>query len=410
MDVPLRSKPFQLEERKTRTGKPTYRVTGTLTPGGRQKKFVSQDYEAALAQQQVWEEQRIRGASMVRAKSTYLTLQQLREAEAAFEVLRGEGLTLTAVVKLGLKANDEIKAAQETAINTPTYASRTYRELYTSFLASRANGFVSVPQYDNYRLRGRQFGDHIGWDIPIGKITWTHVTAWLESKGFPSKKSWNNYRNDLSAMFAWATEAPRQWIGENPVLGVLRYKKKALGKTKKPRQRLEVAACRELMEYLETHAPKWCTYYAITLFAGIRPDVRNGEMAKLALLIERDGLRQYYSNGYFHLTPEITKEGDFRQVKAPDNLIAWLERYPPTPKNVRPGDYKESEPIRNRFCIPHDGLRHTAISAFISLGHDYSEAADQFGNSEPIIKAHYLRRMSREEAEEFYGIYPNKLR
>jgi hypothetical protein len=89
-----------------------------------------------------------------------------------------------------------------------------------------------------------------------------------------------------------------------------------------------------------------------------------------------------------------------------------LLKYPITAVSVCPGDYKDDDfrDIRKKFAIPHDGLRHTAISAFMSSGNSYDLAADQFGNSEGIIKAHYLKRMSKEDADAFFQIMPSARR
>ena len=160
--------------------------------------------------------------------------------------------------------------------------------------------------------------------------------------------------------------------------------------------------------YLEENHPEWCCYYAITLFAGVRPDTTNGEMRELSRCVARDGSGIYFSNGVIRLPEEVTKEGDERTTTIRPNLAAWLAAYPPTPKAICPGIPKTFSAVRKMFDIPHDGLRHTAISAFVSEGKEYSDAADQFGNSEPIIKRHYLLRMSRDEAQAFYAIYPKK--
>jgi len=107
----------------------------------------------------------------------------------------------------------------------------------------------------------------------------------------------------------------------------------------------------------------------------------------------------------------MTKEREPRGTTVQPNLAAWLAAFPLTKSSICPGDYKDKayQEIRRRFNVPHDGLRHTAISAFISSGKNFSEAADEFGNSEPIIRKHYLKRMSLEESKEFYAIYPKKV-
>jgi hypothetical protein len=240
----------------------------------------------------------------------------------------------------------------------------------------------------------------------INAITNDHVTAWLKSIHFKSNKSWNNCRNDLSAIFEWGCTAPRCWIEKNPVALVERFSKKSL--RPQARRRLEIDQCVEIMAYLEKNNPEWCCFFAIALFSGIRPDMRSGEIWELGRCVERDGLNSYYSNGCFHLTAEITKEGAPRTTTVPQNLAAWLKRYPPTRHRICPNDHKAYVGIRKRFKIPHDGLRHTAISAFVAARDSFALAAQEFGNSEPIIRKHYLCRMSAEEAAGLYGILPRK--
>lgn len=80
--------------------------------------------------------------------------------------------------------------------------------------------------------------------------------------------------------------------------------------------------------------------------------------------------------------------------------------YPPIPKNLCPGNYETYAAIRKRFGMPHDRLRHTAITAFVAKHGAIALAAQEFGSSETIIKKHYLPRMSADETEAFYSIVP----
>ena len=51
-------------------------------------------------------------------------------------------------------------------------------------------------------------------------------------------------------------------------------------------------------------------------------------------------------------------------------------------------------------------MRHTFISMFVAKFRSICEAAIQAGNSEGIIRRHYLDLKSPEEAAEFFGILP----
>ena len=51
-------------------------------------------------------------------------------------------------------------------------------------------------------------------------------------------------------------------------------------------------------------------------------------------------------------------------------------------------------------------LRHTAISHYFRAAGSYGRTAEQFGNSEGIIKKHYQSRVSSKETKRFYALRP----
>jgi hypothetical protein len=54
-------------------------------------------------------------------------------------------------------------------------------------------------------------------------------------------------------------------------------------------------------------------------------------------------------------------------------------------------------------------MRHTFISMFVAKFRSIGEASLQAGNSESIIRKHYLDLKTTEEAEQFFGILPKKV-
>jgi hypothetical protein len=75
------------------------------------------------------------------------------------------------------------------------------------------------------------------------------------------------------------------------------------------------------------------------------------------------------------------------------------------------GDFhkrKRREKFKERFGLTHDVLRHTFISMFVAKYRSIGEAAIQAGNSEHIIRRHYLDLKAPEEAEAFYAIFPKR--
>jgi hypothetical protein len=64
--------------------------------------------------------------------------------------------------------------------------------------------------------------------------------------------------------------------------------------------------------------------------------------------------------------------------------------------------------FRKQFGLSHDVLRHTFISMFVGKFRSMGEAALQAGNSESIIRKHYLDLKSTAEAEQFFSIMPKR--
>lgn len=382
----LRSEPVVLAPVLTRTGEPSYRVTGTVR--GEQRKAVTQDLTEAQEKQTLWEADRVISGATTRAKFTFLSERQLREAEAGAEIMRDSGYTPMDAVRHFLK-------------NPPKKDKEISIEKALIECLKERSGRISNSQYDNIRLRTTMFAAFLGPKTLIGDITKQSINDWLLSTD-NGKKTWNNYRGDVSAFFSWCVE--KEWLSKNPVESVKTFSKRELARGIP--DRLEISVCRQLMGFLENDAPEWCSYFAITLFAGVRPDVRDGEMKKLSDGVARDGVSSYFSEPCLKISAELAKDRRPRQTDIQPNLAAWLKKYPPTAKSLCPADYDERSIITSRFKISHDVLRHTCISAYVARFKSLAGAATQFGTSETVIRDHYLNRMSFEEALEFYSIFP----
>ena len=65
---------------------------------------------------------------------------------------------------------------------------------------------------------------------------------------------------------------------------------------------------------------------------------------------------------------------------------------------------------RRHFGLSHDEARHSFISYHVAMHRSIGDAALQAGNSESIIKRHYLNLHPREEGTEFFGVVPDMAR
>jgi hypothetical protein len=96
-----------------------------------------------------------------------------------------------------------------------------------------------------------------------------------------------------------------------------------------------------------------------------------------------------------------------RNVTIAPNLAAWLTAYPLAKFPIIPANLQHQRArIAEKFGLSHDIMRHTFISMHVAKYRSMGEAALQAGNSESIIRKHYLDLKTPAEAEQFFGILP----
>src|ERR1700693_3406412 len=94
----------------------------------------------------------------------------------------------------------------------------------------------------------------------------------------------------------------------------------------------------------EVKGGKLARYFALALFAGIRP---GGELEKLEEHLELIDLE----NKVIRITAEISKAGNPRQMKIRPNLRKWLVRFPGEiiPVNAD----RDLKAVRRKFKLTH---------------------------------------------------------
>jgi hypothetical protein len=110
------------------------------------------------------------------------------------------------------------------------------------------------------------------------------------------------------------------------------------------------------------------------------------------------------SNKVVRITAAVSKTGRPRQIKIRENLHRWLTRFPGEILPVNSD--RELKLVRKKFALSHDVLRHTFISMHIGAFKSFADAALESGNSEKIIRDHYLNTSTSNEAKSFWRIYP----
>lgn len=371
---------------------PRWKVDGRIN-GARYRKFF-ESREEAEGHKAEMELKAMNETKVVRTTASHLTPEQLRDAESAIHRLGGRHTLLKAVDWFLRTYRD-------------TLTDKSFAEVYPLFLADRLP-HLRPATYQDYKSTCISFTKAYGTK-KLAEITTEDVIAYLKGRGLVAK-SWNSIRADLNAVFAWTEKAPRKWISGNPVKDVEKFKiVQGLPEI------LTTEQVRDLFKFLESYRgnprrnlPAGCMvpYFVLATFAGIRPSINGGEITRMGKLKNRDRIVDLKA-GVIRITPDIAKTKDVRQIVIQPNVAAWLARYPLDKFLIVPANaFDMLQEVRKKFAIGHDVLRHTFISMHVAKYRSMGDTALQAGNSESMIKKHYLNLVTPAEAEEFWQIVP----
>jgi integrase len=311
------------------------------------------------------------------------------EAEAGFLRLAGRPQSLTAYLDYALANYREPERDVPLGAAVDEYVATKHKEHEQTLLSERQ--FRSI-KYELVIFKGR-FPTAM-----VSQFSPASLLPYLE-RGTPSLKTYNNRRGLLSTFFNYAFR--KDWIAANPVEKTphhrIRHRRGSATTT-------TAEHTGKLMAYVETFRDgELAPYFALCLFAGIRPCVLSGEITRL----RPEHVR--LDTGVIHIEPEVSKVRMKRLVTIQPNLAAWLHSYPLDRFLILPDNAQRiRRKVFDAFGLTHDVLRHTFISMFVAKFRSMGKAALQAGNSETIIRKHYLDLKSPAEAEEFFSILPSR--
>jgi integrase len=369
------------------TGSISYRVFGYLHGERVRRNFKTR--EEAAAEKAALEIRAVQVGGGHRPILTSLTEAQAREAEAAFQRVAGKPHSLAFYVEFALTNYRPPETAKRLKAGIAEYLAAKKRELDQDQL--------SPPQFGKISWELKRLEKHFK-DAPMAEITSAALTAYLEI-GHPTMKTHNNRRGVLSTFFKFGFQ--RGWVAENPILKVPHYR---IRRKRGSAATLTVEQVREFLTFLEDYqGGQWVPYYVLCLFAGIRPGVPHGEITKLKPADVN------LESGVISISAEVSKVREPRKVAIQPNLAAWLRAYPLSKFPIVLGNFKKRrEKFAKQFALSHDVLRHTFISMFVAKFRSIGEAAIQAGNSEAIIRRHYLDLKCATEGSAFFEIFPKK--
>ena len=192
------------------------------------------------------------------------------------------------------------------------------------------------------------------------------------------------------------------WVVANPMEKVQHHR---IRRKRGSAVTFTTAQAEKLMRAVEKmQGGRFVPYFALCLFAGVRPCIKNGEITRLKP--EHVNLE----TGIINITAEVSKVREQRPITIQPNLAAWLKAYPLDEFSILPEEFSVARAkIGKTFDLSHDVMRHTFISMFVGKFRSIGEASIQAGNSERIIRKHYLDLKGQTEAEAFFGIMPKNI-
>jgi hypothetical protein len=377
---------FAVSRFENRNSITSWRVEGRINGVRFRRNFKTK--EEAAAEKAALELRALQGASNLRSIATSLAEEQVREAEAAFHRLTDRTRSLSFYLDYALTNYRD--PAQDKPV---TDAAQEYLALRE---ADHNQGHLSHRQYTSFRCELRALGIAFSGKL-VSDLTPAALTEFFR-RGQVSKKSFNNRRGLIGAFLKCCLL--NDWIALNPIARVPHHR--GLGHRRGSAQTLTAERCAEIMRWAEdNHNGALVPFIVLCLFAGIRPDLYEGEISKL----KPEHVR--LDTGVILIEPEVSKVRMKRAVTIQPNLAAWLRAYPLETFPIMPRGFKRLRlKFRKQFNLSHDVLRHSFISMFVGKFRSMGDAALQAGNSESIIRKHYLDLKTKDEAEAFFGILP----
>lgn len=391
---------FKIVEFKNRSGSQSWRVSGIKRDGTRVRENFT-DLQGAQCRQLDLESEYLRAQSETTVRATKLTQEQIQLAEVAVMKLGDDWQRLLDAVDHWTRTG---------AKNLPVDAPR-LDEAIAQYLAwLEASPFRDATKR-HWRIRMNAFKNSVA-NIRVSEVTPEFIEKFLATRN-TSAGGKDTDKRAISRFFSWCIERPRRWTTTNPCREV-----KIDQGEKEPPKILSLAECKAILRAAETHKKGLLVpYVAVCLFGGLRPF----EAARLqwSSVNLKDNEIRLEANQ----TKTGRKTGRGRVVEICATLKRWLTTYEGRdfyPTNWR----KEFDAVKvaagfgtpdpedkKRAKLkpwPDDVLRHTAISHYFRLHNSYGKAAEQFGNSEAIIKKHYQSRVSSEDTKNFYALAPNR--
>jgi integrase len=195
-----------------------------------------------------------------------LTDEQLHEAESVFRRVAGHAHPLFFYVEFAL-ANYREPVTQ-----------KLLTEAVTEFLVikdhEREQDLLSEPYLTRVKRDLKRLQKHFP-GTTVAELTGPRLMGYFEARG-AVHKTFNNRRGVVSAFLKFALQ--RDWIADNPLAKI---PPRRLWRRRGCAITFSAPQASDLMAHVEKHYPAAVPFFALCLFAGIRPCLRTGEILRL---------------------------------------------------------------------------------------------------------------------------------
>jgi integrase len=264
------------------------------------------------------------------------------------------------------------------------------RQAVDELLANRKAAGLSKLYISDLHFRLGRFAKSFG-ERSLASITTREIAKWLESLGV-GPVTRNTFRRDARTLFSFCIE--HGYCAENPAAS-----KATLAKVQNNKE-VQVLSVEQAKKLLAKSSPDMLPYWAIGLFAGLRPsEIRGLQWSDVDL---DDAL----------ITVRSSKTGRKRFVKIQPNLAQWLEPHQRDEgKVVAPANFRRSYPADRAAAgltdWPTNCMRHSFGSYHVAQFNDIPALAVQMGNSVEIIERHYRKAVRPREAHRYWALTPD---
>jgi integrase len=391
-----------LEHNSRDTGQVVEGAVATLLPRANPPKTISIS-QCKVRGEKMW---RVRYHELGRTKRKFFTARTAADSFAA--TLRGDAVS--ARQKLALLPQEVL----EKLLTIYNESTRRGCDLLTFLYAPAATGKTSpaietvlkeiVKTKENANRASKYVGGFKGFceklakgreTMPIDRFNVADVEAFIDGYPLASRPT---VRSRISTLFQFAVR--RGYRSDNPCNQL-----EPIEPNDPKREILTLDETKKCLQWFLAN-PRLLAWFALSTFAGLRPDeAMKTTWADINL-----------KEGWIKVEAQTTKVGERRVVYPHATALAWIKKAQdlgaqlPLTTKQRVMEMKELRPVLGWGTWKQDVTRHTAASMWLAHSDSAEKVATALGNSEKILRKHYLALVTKVDAEKFWNLTPKAVK